>query len=329
MEDIDFAQQHLQSDSSSIIDQIEQVQQHITNALRFDKKLQPISDILNESHINLTEAISEINQYCDHLDTDPKSLESIETKLSAMHNTARKHHIEPNTLLDFKQELENKIHTLENLDTYLIDLEAKQTILIKQYTQTANKLSAKRKKFAKILEKHLTDDMQMLGMEGGVFNIECMTQPQPVHKHGQETVIFKVSTNPGQPIKPLQEIVSGGELSRLSLALHRHLAEKNQQPTLIFDEVDTGIGGTTADKVGALLKDLSKQYQILCITHLPQIASLANQHFKAEKVSTKDDTQTMMKTLDRKERIEELSRMLGGVNITKSIRDHAEQLLSV
>lgn len=327
MEDISAAQNYLQSDNQSILDQIEKVQQHINHALRYDKKLQPIETILNESHINLSEAISELNHYCDSLDTDPNSLAEVESKLSAMHNIARKHHIEPTELLDFQQSLSDKIDKLENLDMHLIDIENQQKQLLEQYHNLAEKLTAQRKKAAKKLQKLLTEDMQMLGMEGGTFTIQCVKQAHAVHRYGQEQIVFEVSTNPGQPIKPLQEIVSGGELSRLSLALHRHLAEKNQQPTLIFDEVDTGIGGKTADKVGALLKGLSDQYQILCITHLPQIASLADQHFRAEKQSTKDDTQTMILPLDRDQRIEELSRMLGGVNITKAIRDHAEQLL--
>jgi len=328
MEDMSFAQQALQADNQSIISQIETVQNHITNALKFDHKLQPVCDLLNETAINLSEASSEINHYCDQLDTNPQSLADIETRLSAMHSIARKHHIEPDTLLNFQQELTHKIDRLENIDGHLEDLITKQTNLLTKYHEIAAKLTNKRKKTAKKLEKYLTEDMQSLGMEGGIFTIECVKSTLPIHRYGQETIVFKVSTNPGQPMKPMQDIVSGGELSRLSLAMHRHLAEKNQQPTLIFDEVDTGIGGKTADKVGALLKDLSSRYQILCITHLPQIASLADQHFKAEKVSTKDDTQTMMRTLSRDERIEELSRMLGGMNITKAIRDHAKQLLS-
>jgi DNA repair protein RecN (Recombination protein N) len=328
IENMTLAEQLFHSGKQSMIEQIEQVQKYVNKAFVFDKKLQTIITILSEAHINISEAVSEIHHYCTQLDTDPKSLETIENQLSAMHTLARKHRIEPSSLMDFQNELENKMNKLENLDTRIYELKSEQKKLQEQYQTLAEQLSTKRKKASRKLEALLTADMQMLGMEGGVFCIATETHDQGVHRFGQETIVFKVSTNPGQPIKPLQDIVSGGELSRLSLALHRHLAEKNQQPTLIFDEVDAGIGGTTADKVGALLKDLSKRYQILCITHLPQIACLADQHCLAEKQSTKDDTQTMMKTLNHQERIEELSRMLGGVHITQSIKDHAEHLLN-
>ena len=328
IDNMTLAEKLLQSDKQSMIDQIEQVQKYVNKALGFDKKLEAIATILNEAHINISEAVSEIHHYCNQLDTDPKSLETIENQLSAIHTLARKHRIEPSSLMSFQNELEKKMNNLENLDARLHELESEQKKLQEQYQTLAEQLSTKRNKASRKLEALLTADMQMLGMEGGVFCIATDKHDQGIHRYGQEHIIFKVSTNPGQPIKPLQDIVSGGELSRLSLALHRHLAEKNQQPTLIFDEVDTGIGGTTADKVGALLKDLSKRYQILCITHLPHIASLADQHFKAQKQSTKDDTQTMIVLLNRQERIEELSRMLGGTHITQSIKDHAEHLLN-
>jgi DNA repair protein RecN (Recombination protein N) len=321
------AQNYLQSSNHSLLEQIQKVQKCLNHAARFDKKIQPLEAIIHEAFINISEAIGQVNHYCHQLETDPQSLERLEAKLSAMHTLARKHRIEPSQLLAFKEGLENKMNQLTHLETDIKELESKQLTLSQAYQSLANELSIRRKKSAQSLEKLLSDDMQMLGMEGGVFGISLEKHDLGVHRFGQEHIVFAVSTNPGQPIKPLQDIVSGGELSRLSLALHRHLAEKNQQPTLIFDEVDAGIGGTTADKVGALLKDLSKRYQILCITHLPQIASLADQHCVAQKQSTKDDTQTMMRLLNHQERIEELSRMLGGAHVTQSIKDHAKHLL--
>ena len=323
------AEQLLQQNDVSIIDLVQKTQTLLQHATNKNKALTPVLQLIDEAHINLSEAATELTNLTSNMEMDPAALASLEERLNSIHQIARKHHIEPEALFDYQQTLQQNIDQLTNMDEHLQTLQTQQQTIVNDYQVIADKLTKSRQKAAKQLQKAITEDMQLLGMEGGIFKIECTKLLNPIHNTGQDQIIFTVSTNPGQPCQPLQEVVSGGELSRISLSLHRHLADKNQQPTLIFDEVDTGIGGKTADKVGALLKDLSQQYQILCITHLPQIASLADQHFKAEKQSTKTETETMMIILNQSQRIEELSRMLGGSKITPAIREHAKQLLNV
>lgn len=292
-----------------------------------DPVIKSARELLNTAAIHLQEAGNELTHYRDHLDLSPENLAAIETRLSLMHDLARKHHIDPSELSSVEKSLSKRIHDLEQVDVLIAEIEAKQTALTSSYQTIAKKLSAAREKAAKTLNKKITAHIRALGIEGGVFRIALNPQNESISLTGNEQIEFEVITNPGQAFQPMQKVVSGGELSRISLALQVMTAQKNNTPTLIFDEVDVGIGGKTADVVGDLLRELSDKTQVLCITHLPQVAARGHHHFKAEKTVGKKEANTNIRLLSHEERVEEIARMLGGAKITKQVVAHAEEIL--
>jgi len=244
-----------------------------------------------------------------------------------IHDIARKHHVTPNELHDMQKSLAHKIDALENIDIHIETLQKTQQLLQQQYHKVAAELTKSRQQCAKTITKKVTEHMQRLGMKGGIFDVSLIANEAPLSLFGNEIVLFSVSTNPGQPLQPLSKVVSGGELSRISLALQVITAQKEGTPTLIFDEVDTGIGGVTAETVGQLLRELGANTQVLCITHLPQVAAQGHQHYQVSKVSANNSTHTQIKHLSNEERIEELARMLGGQTITAQTKMLACQML--
>ncbi len=287
-----------------------------------------IKELLNNAVIYLREAGSELQNLRNHLEYSGDSLPSIEARMSLLHDLARKHRTDPTALLEIERSLATRIHDLENIENKIEKIKQKQQHIINQYNLIASQLTQSRQKAAIILDKKITTIINQLGIQGGKLQICCESHSKKITPTGAESCCFTIRTNVGSEFQPLQKVVSGGELSRISLALQSMIAEKDIIPTLIFDEIDGGLGGETAEVVGSLLKKLSKCRQVFCVTHLAQVASKANHHFKIEKHHHKDTTETTVVPLSPQQRIHEIARMASGTQITAETLTHAEILLA-
>lgn len=316
----------LDGEEQSLISELNSATQRIAQLLKNDPALQGIYDALESARIACVEAASDLNSYLDKVDLDPLRLAELETRMRNIFDTAHKFRVEPEQLHALEQELEvklahfNKISNLEELEKNIAQRKA-------AYMETAQELSKARKKTASTLGKEVTQAMQSLAMQGGVFEIHLQkAEPGP---HGLEQVEFNVAGHTGTTPRPLAKVASGGELARISLALSVMANKAGRVPTLIFDEVDTGIGGAVAEVVGKLLRELGGRHQVLCVTHLPQVAACAQQHFQVQKNQKNKTTHSEIVLLDEQERINEVARMLGGVTITETTREHAREMLNI
>jgi DNA repair protein RecN (Recombination protein N) len=318
----------LNNDENSATAMVQKALQTLQSIKIQDPALDNIQELINSGLINLQEAAAEVQHYQQQCDLDPESLANIENRLSKIHDLARKHHAKPEDLNEVQNKLATKIDRLQNIDSKINSIESELQQLSKQYQQIASELSKKREAASKKINKAITEHMQTLGIKGGVFKIDLEPQAPGIHATGNEKINFLVCTNPGQSLQPLNKVVSGGELSRISLALQVITAAKSNTPTLIFDEVDVGIGGPTAAVVGKLLKQLGEHTQVLCITHLPQVAACGDHHYQIQKIAKKNSTETIVSELNDEQRSEEIARMLGGTKITEQTRAHAKELLA-
>ena len=297
----------------------------IEDLAKLDSHLEDAKISLESAQIQISEATHSLNRYLQKIDVDPDRLAEVEERLKALHSAAKKFKVTPEELptiwLDIKEKV-NAIKDSQDLAALEKNLHATQT----EYNKAAKSLSLNRNKAAKILEKLVTEAMQDLSMAGGQFviGIEPLAEG---NAYGLENIEFLVAGHPGVSPKPLSKVASGGELARISLAISVITSEASQIPTLIFDEVDSGIGGAVAETVGKRLKELGQAHQVLCVTHLAQVAAQGHQHWKVEKQSSDNSTTSTITSLNRQERVEEIARMLGGTEITDTTRRHARELL--
>jgi DNA repair protein RecN (Recombination protein N) len=307
----------------------------ITKVLADLEKLQGIEpqfvnlvEVLNSTVIQLDECNNDLRHYVDNSDLDPSRLDDIESQLTILHNLARKHQIEIESLPNYYQKLCEELQSLENVDSQNEEL---QQALITQENicrSLCKKLSQQRIKAAKPLAKDITRTIQQLAIPGG--RIEFLISPmanENFNETGADNIQLLVSTNPGQSAGELGKVASGGELARISLAIQVVTAGTRSVPTLVFDEVDVGIGGGIAEIVGSHLRSLAKTQQVICITHLPQVAAQAHQQLQVNKKQHRDSTHIEINQLNQQQRIEEIARMLGGVNLTETTRLHAKEML--
>ena len=314
---------------TAFIDQLAHVLQLLSQSKVETPGLTSINTMLSEAHIQLIEATSELSAYLSNLNIDPERLNYVETRLNILHDIARKHHVEPEQLNTLHKSLAKQLHELANQDEIAATLEQEQQALFEKYQDFAKRLSKKRHTACKKLEGLIQDFMQKLGMDGGKFSIAFHEHDHSVpNANGLEKIEFTASPNPGHPMTALNKL-SGGELSRLSLALSATTSEQYQTACVIFDEVDVGVGGSTAEIVGKLLRKLASEAQVICITHLPQVASQAHHHFCVKKEKGKNHTSTYLYQLSEKERIDEIARMLGGTKITAQTRSHSAEMLAL
>lgn len=294
-----------------------------------DTELKSVQEMLNSALINAQEASDAVQNYLDGFDADPERLQTLDNRLSNIHQMARKHRVPPEQLHQLHQDLAAELGTLENGDEELAELEKQCDLLFQTYLDKAQQLSKKRGSAAKKLSKAISKEISGLGMPHGKFEISLTPlEEDQFGSAGLEKVEFLVSSNPGQPLKPLQKTASGGELSRISLAIQVVCAQNTQISTLVFDEVDVGISGAIAQVVGRLLRDLGQQGQILCITHLPQVASQGHQHLHINKTTSKNSTHTHINELNEQEKVVEIAKMLGGVELTDQSLANAKELLA-
>jgi DNA repair protein RecN (Recombination protein N) len=293
----------------------------------FDDRLAPAAGLVDSAMIQVGEACDELRRYGDDIDIDPGRRDEVEERLDTMQTIARKHRISAEELPDHLLRLKCEHHELTNADERGRELEREAAAAERDFRELASELSGERKRAAGEFSAAVCDAMSGLGMPGGVFEIAVTDLPVP-RASGIDAVEFLISANPGQPPSPLSRIASGGELSRMSLAVQVIASGGSSIPTMVFDEVDSGVGGGVAEMVGRRLAELGNRRQVLCVTHLPQVASLASHHLRISKVTDGKTTRTGVKELDHSERVAELARMLGGVEITDKTRAHAAEMLA-
>ncbi len=302
----------------------------LSDLAQFSPELEEISILLAESQIQLEEASQQLRRYLESQESDPQRLTWLEQQIGLIQDITRKHQINPEqlpqTAINLEQELDNITHSSERID----ELTKKTQQFLVEYKKLSLQLSENRSKNGKKMEKQISDMIKELGMPQGDFLVSVKhNADESPSATGNDKIEFLVSANPGLPAKPLAKVASGGELSRISLAIQVTTSTDKTTPTMIFDEVDSGIGGGIAEIVGQKLRSLSQDRQVLCVTHLPQVASQAHQHLYVKKTNQTEITSSTVALLDQKERIEEVARMLGGVNITKNTLAHAEEMLNI
>ncbi len=294
-----------------------------------DPALSEPRELMENAAIQIQEAAHALRHYLDRLELDPARLETVDQRLADIHELSRKHRCKDGELPALLTRLQKDLDTLEHADIHLADLEKEVETLRDNYLGAAHKLSDQRQAAAKKLQQEVTEGMQTLGMPGGSFEIGLDTLDEAnATASGLNRVEFLVSANPGQPVKPLIKVASGGELSRISLAIQVATARCSGVPVLIFDEVDVGIGGGTAEIVGTLLRRLGQFRQVLCVTHLAQVAAQGHNHLQVAKSGTNDEVWTEVNALAKEERIGEVARMLGGLEITDQTMAHAREMVA-
>ncbi len=294
-----------------------------------DTRLVPILTLLDEASVQVEEAVRELRHYQDGLDSDPAALAEADDRLGVAMQLARKHKIAPQQLHELHQELVAELEGLSASSERLEQLGTEIKTAFKNYQTVAGKLSASRVKAGKSLDQKVIETMKQLNMPGGLFITRIDTNAeQHSSRTGIDQVIFEVSVNAGQKPQALQKVASGGELSRISLAIQVLTAEQDGLPTLVFDEVDVGVSGPTAATVGRLMRRLGESNQVICVTHLPQVAARAHHQIQVSKSTKKGATYTSMETLTEEQRVNELARLLGGDTITANTLANAQELLA-
>jgi DNA repair protein RecN (Recombination protein N) len=293
-----------------------------------DPRLAKVVPMVDEATIQIREAARELSRYLETLDIDPARQEEVERRLAAIEELSRKHRVPAAELTARAAELEQQLAELESADSDLNALRKSQGEALDAYRKLATQLSAGRQTAARALSKDITARMQTLGMAGGRFLIDISQANGEPAAHGFDTVEFRVTANPGQPLRPLAKVASGGELSRLSLAVQVAGSSKDVR-CMVFDEVDSGVGGAVAEIVGRELKALGYSGQAICVTHLPQVASQGHHHLRVAKLTDGKTTRTTLSELTMDERAEELARMLGGLEVTGKAREHAREMLQL
>ncbi|MDH3547961.1 MAG: DNA repair protein RecN [Gammaproteobacteria bacterium] len=295
----------------------------------FDQNLEPVLEMLNSASIQVAEAADTLRRYTETIDMDPARRDWVEERLDAIQTISRKHRVTADALMELADRMRAEHDDLSHAEERGRELEEQATAARAEYLKQANALSRARFKAADRFAAAVTDAMHSLGMPGGVFQVQLTPLDDSAAKSwGLDRIDFLISANPGQAPQPLAKIASGGELSRMSLAIQVIASDGSAIPTMVFDEVDSGVGGGVAEMVGRRLQELGANRQVLCVTHLPQVASLADQHFRISKVTDGKSTRTRVSPLAQDERTEELARMLGGVEITRKTLEHAAEMLA-
>ena len=301
---------------------------NIDTLATFDNSLEETKNLLSEAEINVSEAIGNLSRYGESIDYDNQKSREIEERINTIISISRKHRVDPDELIDTKIQIEKELNELNNSQTSIDEAERHLSDLRKKYDDLASELTKKRSDSAKKLSGLVADSMNELGMTGGIFEVE-ITPSNNISQHGNDDITFHISANPGQKPQPLSNIASGGELSRMSLAIQVITSNGTNIPTMIFDEVDSGIGGAIAEVVGNKLKDLGQNKQVLCVTHLAQVASKGSSHIRINKLTDNKKTKIYACKLNADERIEEIARMIGGIELTEKTREYAKEMLSL
>jgi DNA repair protein RecN (Recombination protein N) len=314
------------ADDTAVNDVLSRAMHRLESLADFEPRLSDVLSMLNNARVEIDEAAGQLHHLLDRTELDPGRLSWLEDRIGAITDLARKHHCEPDQLIAVAEQLRQWVADLEDTDTNLQALQERIGQAREDYDQLAQSVSAARHDAAAALGEAVTEHMQQLGMEGGVFRVDIETEAGEPTRYGHDRVEFNVAANKGMPARPLNKVASGGELSRISLAIQVVIARLGRVPTLVFDEVDVGIGGRVAEIVGQQLRTIGDSRQVLCITHLPQVAAQGHHHMHV----IKRDGQPVQVEMDRLEaeaRVREVARMLGGIEITEQTLAHARDML--
>jgi DNA repair protein RecN (Recombination protein N) len=311
---------------------LQQVQQAIIELDQIDddnESLKESREFLNQAQIQLEEASDALHQYINKVEINPQRLQQIDQRLGSIYDLARKHHVRAEDLYNKWQVLSDKLSALNFTDDDMDALIQQVEELEQKYLKQATQLSNKRQKAAGKLDKEINTHFEALALGNARLQTEIISNDSHPSPYGIDDIDLLIQTNPGMPMGPLSKVASGGELSRISLAIQVITAQTTNIPSLIFDEVDVGIGGGTAERVGRLLNQLGQHSQVLCVTHQPQVAAQAQNHLQVSKISGDEQTFSNIRPLDNAQRTEEIARMLGGVEITQQTLDHAQEILAM
>lgn len=323
------ALQRLDDDDQAVLSQLGQQLREIETLAEFDTQLAPMIELLRNAEISVQETINALRRYVSSLDAEPDRLAQIEQRISAIHHLARKHRVAPDALTELMRKLSDELAGLTSADERLQTLPGLVDEAKRHYQKQARTLTAQRRRAAPELQQQIEALIRTLGMPNATMRIVLTPVPddEPAAT-GSERAEFLVSANAGFAPAPLGKVASGGELSRISLAIQVATAHTTGIPTLIFDEVDTGVGGSVAEAIGKQLRALGEHRQVFAVTHLPQVAALGHHHLRASKSTHDGMTRTALELLPDNERREEIARMLGGAEITKQTRAHAKEMLT-
>lgn len=318
-----------EADGDSAQDLLAKAQSALRAPAEPDPTLAEAGKLLADAAIQVQEASEVLRRFLDSLDVDPARIEDIERRAAALEGLARKHRVTVAELPELRGKLEQERETLEHMHENSAHLALRLGTLLDEYRVAAGRLTEQRRSAATDLGALITSLMQSLGMAGGHFAVSLTTSPAQPAPHGDDQIEFLVAANPGQTAKSLAKVASGGELSRISLAVQVAAAANAAAPCMVFDEVDSGIGGAVAEIVGRQLRELGARGQVLCVTHLPQVASQADSQFRVTKRESGGSTRTTIERLSDADRVDEIARMLGGIDITRQARAHAREMLDL
>jgi DNA repair protein RecN (Recombination protein N) len=327
LETAEFGLETLSEADNACLAQLNALTVRLRDGMTHDASLGETLRMLESAQAELQEAVYALRHYQQRLDTDPQRLREQEQRIQSVMDAARKYRVAPEQLDEALQRILARLAELGG-DADLAELEQQEKSAQQSYLAAGQKLTAARNKAAGKLAREITAAMQTLAMQGGSFGVALLPLAEG-NAYGLETIEFQVAANPGVPTRSLAKVASGGELSRISLAIQVATSQVASVPTLIFDEVDSGIGGRVAEIVGHLLKKLGNTYQVLCVTHLPQVAAAADQQWQVSKAVENGFTLSRITVLDGEQRVEEIARMLGGVKITETTRKHAAEMLGM
>lgn len=314
---------------SSALKQVQQAIQQLDQIDDDNTLLKESREFLNQAQIQLEEANDSLHNYINKVEINPQRLNQIDQRLGGIYDLARKHHVRADALYDKWQELTDSLSALNFSDDDMEALVQQVNELEQSYLKLAHQLSKKRQKAASKLDKEVNTHFEALALGNAKLQTDINSNETHANAYGIDHIDLLVQTNPGMPMGQLCKVASGGELSRISLAIQVITAQTSNIPSLIFDEVDVGIGGGTAERVGRLLNQLGQHSQVLCVTHQPQVAAQAQNHLQVSKIAGDEQTFTNIRPLDDKQRTEEIARMLGGVEITQHTLDHAQEMLAM
>lgn len=315
------------ADDTAVTHVLSQAEHRIESLADYEPKLSEVLSMLGNARVEIEEAASQLHHLLDRTELDPQRLQWLQERIGTVVDLARKHHCEPEELIAVTEQLRQRVADLEDADMNLEALQKKIDQARAEYDTLAAAVSEKRQAAGRAFGEAVTGHMQQLGMEGGSFDVEITVEPGEPTRFGYDRVAFNVAANPGMPARPLSKVASGGELSRISLAIQVVIAQTGRVPTLVFDEVDVGVGGRVAEIVGHLLRTLGDSRQVLCITHLPQVAAQGHHHLHVAK-GDGQPVQVEINRLDQEQRVNEIGRMLGGIEITDQTLAHARDMLA-
>ena len=298
-----------------------------SKASELDSDLESVSSILSSAQVQVQEGIYDLRDYLGKVSDGKVNIAELEKRISHLHSLGRKHNCQIPELLKVQNNIQSALAELDSSSDKIEELTNKLRQLELNYKKESTVLTKHRQQSSKTLSKKVTDIMQDLGMPGSEVLFSLNATDEPIRLNGQEEVVINVKTNIGQDLKPLNKVASGGELSRVSLALSVVTSKSELAPSIVFDEVDVGISGSVAEVVGRLLKKLSSRYQVLCVTHLAQVAAQGHEHMKVIKSQRKDATYTQMTSLNKEQRTDEVARILGGIKVSDKARLAAEEMI--